>query len=47
MDIGEAVIVGGVSVGMMTTVGVSCKGSAVIVPVGFWSIVWVGKLDLP
>ena len=46
MDIGGAVIVGRVSVGAMITVWVSCEVSAATVPVGFCSIVWIGKPGL-
>ena len=51
MDIGEAITVGGVYVSAMIAiwvwVGLTCEVKVATEPAGFWSVVWVGELDMP
>ena len=50
MDIGEAITFGGVYVSAMVViwvwVGLTCEVKVATEPTGFWSVVWVGELDM-
>jgi len=51
VDIGEAITFGGVYVSAMIAiwvwVGLTCEVKVATEPAGFWSVVWVGELDMP